>query len=141
VLRVQTHAELVDDGMRVGIDHVDVVRLQVWDVDPAEIARKPRAHLVRGRLAVEVGRVDDGGMPGTVATAAGALRILRSDGDRGERTCGRARSGQQSRDSCRRRGSRRITGARRICDRGYGLRDDEVDTDLTEPAPPAVDRR
>ena len=67
----------------VGIDHVDVVRLHVRDVDALEVAGEGGAHLAGGGLAVEVGGIDDG------RHAGNGFHGIR--GGAGERGTGRAR--------------------------------------------------
>ena len=59
VLRVEAHAELVDHRQRVLVDDIDVVRLQVGHVDAPGVAGDRGAHLRRGDLAVQIGRIDD----------------------------------------------------------------------------------
>ena len=60
VLRVDADPEPVDHLERGGIDHVDVVGLQVRHVDARQRARHRRAQLARPRLAVEVRGVRHG---------------------------------------------------------------------------------
>ena len=91
VLRIEAHLELVDDLERGGIDHPDVVGLQVRHVDARQVAGDGRAQLGRRGFAVQVGRVRHRRHSGNRHDGSGGRR--RRPGANAD--CGEGRGGEQ----------------------------------------------
>ncbi len=60
MLRIAADLEMVNHLELGGIDHIDIARFHIRDIDARERAGRRRTELSRPRFAVEIARIDHG---------------------------------------------------------------------------------